>query len=148
MDNEKNCNAQDLLQAIVEGTIQPGDKITMYGVEYTVLGELDVKNDNDRPMVVNHVCIMTPGQGNVRAQNYLDEKYRQESSDPEDECIGGIPDSIVRCFNCKYFERDYMAKVDGVPVICAHDICTKWGRGCKTEVSGFCHLGERRIENK
>lgn len=31
------------------------------------------------------------------------------------------------CKNCKYFEYDSVAKVDGIPLIVAHEICSKWG---------------------
>jgi hypothetical protein len=52
----------------------------------------------------------------------------------------------VNCKDCKYFEYDSIAKVDGVPIIVAHEICTKWGHGCKTKENGFCFLGEPREE--
>ena len=53
-------------------------------------------------------------------------------------------DSILRCKDCKYFEYDSIAKVDGIPLIVAHEICTKWGDGCKTREDGFCYLAEKR----
>ena len=46
------------------------------------------------------------------------------------------------CKDCKYFEYDSVAKVDGVPLIVAHEICSKWGDGCKTKESGYCFLFE------
>ena len=46
------------------------------------------------------------------------------------------------CKDCKYFEYDSMAKVDGVPLIVAHEICSKWGDGCKTSEGGYCFLFE------
>ena len=49
-----------------------------------------------------------------------------------------------RCKDCKYFEYDSVAKVDGIPLIVAHEICTKWGDGCKTREDGFCYLAEKR----
>ena len=47
-----------------------------------------------------------------------------------------------KCKNCKYFEYDSVAKVDGVPLIVAHEICNKWGDGCKTKEDGYCFLFE------
>lgn len=46
------------------------------------------------------------------------------------------------CKDCKYFEYDSVAKVDGVPLIVAHEICNKWGGGCKTKEDGYCFLFE------
>jgi len=46
------------------------------------------------------------------------------------------------CKNCKYFEYDSVAKVDGIPLIVAHEICNKWGDGCKTSEDGYCYLFE------
>ena len=47
-----------------------------------------------------------------------------------------------KCKNCKYFEYDSVAKVDGMPLIVAHEICNKWGDGCKTSEDGFCFMFE------
>ena len=46
------------------------------------------------------------------------------------------------CRDCKYFEYDSVAKVDGVSLIVAHEICSKWGDGCKTKEDGYCYLYE------
>lgn len=46
------------------------------------------------------------------------------------------------CKECKYFEYDSVAKVDGIPLIVAHEICNKWGNGCKTKEDGYCYLFE------
>lgn len=46
------------------------------------------------------------------------------------------------CKECKYFECDSVAKVDGIPLIVAHEICSKWGGGCKTNEDGYCFLYE------
>ena len=46
------------------------------------------------------------------------------------------------CKDCKYFEYDSVANVNGTPLIVAHEICSKWGRGCKTEEDGYCFLFE------
>ena len=49
---------------------------------------------------------------------------------------------LIHCKDCKYFEYDSVAKVDGVPLIVAHEICNKWGDGCKTKEDGYCFLYE------
>ena len=46
------------------------------------------------------------------------------------------------CKDCKYFEYDSVAKIDGIPLIVAHEICSKWGDGCKTKEDGYCFLFE------
>ena len=46
------------------------------------------------------------------------------------------------CKDCKYFEYDSVAKVDGIPLIVAHEICSRWGNGCKTKEDGYCFLFE------
>ena len=49
---------------------------------------------------------------------------------------------IGHCKKCKYFEYDSVAKVDGMPLIVAHEICKKWGDGCRTKEDGYCFLFE------
>ena len=59
--------------------------------------------------------------------------------------IKGMPSVTQKsgkCKNCKYFEYNSVAKVDGVPLIVAHEICSKWGDGCKTKEDGYCFLYE------
>ena len=52
------------------------------------------------------------------------------------------------CKDCKYFEYDSVGKVDGMPLIVAHEVCTKWGEGCKTEEDGFCFMFEKMQESE
>ena len=54
--------------------------------------------------------------------------------------------SIIRCKDCRFFERDHVKTAFGVPVITAHEVCNKWGEGCKTNENGFCFLAERGNE--
>lgn len=49
---------------------------------------------------------------------------------------------IGHCKDCKYFEYDSVAKVDGIPLIVAHEICKRWGDGCKTKEDGYCFMFE------
>ena len=60
--------------------------------------------------------------------------------------VQGLPsvstEKTGHCKDCKYFEYDSVAKVDGIPLIVAHEICSKWGDGCKTREDGYCFLFE------
>lgn len=81
-------------------------------------------------------------------------RYRELSGDNNPHTpisrIGGYLDGYEKameqktghCKECKYFERDSVVKADGAPLIVAHEICSKWGRGCKTREDGYCFLFE------
>lgn len=67
--------------------------------------------------------------------------------------VDAVP--VIRCKDCKHYERDHFDAVyyptesgeaQKVPLITAHEICTKWGDGCKTAEDGYCFLGERKEE--
>ena len=63
----------------------------------------------------------------------------------KDLCVKQLPSVTQKsgkCKNCKYFEYDSVAKVDGIPLIVAHEICKRWGDGCKTSEDGYCYLFE------
>lgn len=51
---------------------------------------------------------------------------------------------VVRCKDCQFFESDHFEMVNGVPFIVAHNVCTRWGRGCQTAEDGFCFMAIRR----
>ena len=53
---------------------------------------------------------------------------------------------LVRCKDCKHYELDSWASVNGIPLIVAHQICKRWGEGCKTDENGFCFMGEKVTE--
>ena len=55
--------------------------------------------------------------------------------------------NLVLCKNCKFFEYDSVEKINGVPLIVAHEICRRWGRGCKASENGWCYLAEKREED-
>lgn len=55
---------------------------------------------------------------------------------------------IIRCRNCAHFETDHMELVDGIPMILAHNICTRWGDGCATSPDGFCFLAEGKEQKR
>lgn len=53
---------------------------------------------------------------------------------------------IIRCRDCKHFELDHWEKVGDIPLIVAHEICMRWGDGCKTSPNGFCFMAEKKKE--
>ena len=53
---------------------------------------------------------------------------------------------VVRCKDCKFFELDHFERYGDMALIVAHEICTKWGGGCKSDSNGYCHLGERKTD--
>lgn len=61
-----------------------------------------------------------------------------------DETKAEVIGEVVRCRDCKHFEYDHWEKVNCVPLIVAHEICTRWGDGCKTSEDGYCFLAERK----
>ena len=58
--------------------------------------------------------------------------------------VNAVP--VVRCKDCKHYELDSWAKINGIPLIVAHHICKRWGNGCKTDENGFCFMGEKVTE--
>ena len=48
---------------------------------------------------------------------------------------------LILCEDCKFFERNHFDTVNGIPLITAHNICTKWGNGCVTNPDGYCFMG-------
>ncbi len=58
--------------------------------------------------------------------------------------VDAVP--VIRCRDCKHFDLDHWETINGIPLIVAHEICTFWGGGCKTDAGGYCFKGERREE--
>ena len=56
----------------------------------------------------------------------------------------GDCDELIRCKDCRYFETNHWEKVNEIPLIVAHEICTRWGEGCKTAEDGYCFMAERK----
>lgn len=59
--------------------------------------------------------------------------------------VDAVP--VVRCRDCKHFDLDHWETINGIPLIVAHEICTFWGGGCKTDAGGYCFKGKRREED-
>ena len=93
----------------------------------------------------------------IDAEELEDELYEHEFSnwcdkDEVSELIDNMPTAdvvkVVRCKDCKWFNLNKWAKVDGVPIIVGHEICDFWGGGCKTKEDGYCSYGERKDDEK
>ena len=54
---------------------------------------------------------------------------------------------VIRCKDCKHFHYDKPYVVYDIPVL-GHEVCDKWGDGCKTSENGFCFMAERRGEEE
>lgn len=56
---------------------------------------------------------------------------------------------LPKCMNCKFFEYDFVSK-GYYPLILSHEVCKKWGDGCKTKEDGYCFLFEAKegVENE
>ena len=69
-------------------------------------------------------------------QNAIDGSYPEFEELPK----------MGKCKDCKYFEYDSVAKVNGIPLIVAHEICKRWGDGCKSKEDGYCFLFEPKMQ--
>ena len=62
--------------------------------------------------------------------------------------INSIPaaDAVLvgRCRDCEHFEPDHWEVINYLPMIVAHEVCTRWGKGCKTSEDGYCFLWEKK----
>ena len=56
--------------------------------------------------------------------------------------IDAVP--VVRCKDCKWF-ADSVPHWE-LPLLMMNHVCTKWGRGCRTDLDGFCFMGERKAD--
>ena len=52
----------------------------------------------------------------------------------------------IRCRDCRFFQLDVWGNAGGFPLIVAHEMCSRWGGGCKTSPDGFCFMAEARDE--
>lgn len=46
---------------------------------------------------------------------------------------------LPKCKDCRFFEYDFIPRGYS-PLILGHEVCTKWGEGCKTREDGNCFL--------
>lgn len=50
---------------------------------------------------------------------------------------------IIHCKDCKFFEYDHLYVINGIPAF-GHELCSRWGQGCKTSENGWCFLAEKK----
>jgi hypothetical protein len=66
---------------------------------------------------------------------------------PERASISIESTELIKCKHCKYYVEDVVNEViPGVPIIMGHNMCTKWGNGCKTDPEGYCFMAEKEGE--
>jgi hypothetical protein len=98
---------------------------------------------------IEQAFIPKPCTDAISRQAVLDEMYKRRA-DGDAITAGFIKNlppvtpqpKMKRCKDCRYFEYDSWANVDGIPLIVAHEICSKWGERCKTREDGYCFLFE------
>ena len=119
---EQNQQAEEWYKVFVEKFESCEDAVSRQAVE-TLVDELARAISDER-------CCISRGRSTATImQDILD----LPSVNPQEPKTG-------HCKDCKYFEYDSVAKVDGIPLIVAHEICNKWGDGCKTKEDGYCFL--------
>ena len=71
-------------------------------------------------------------------ERWLDSKYILDYEDcidvkfkTKEERKESMKVDVILCYECKYFRAD-------------GEICSFWGRGCKTVSNGYCFAGERK----
>ena len=73
----------------------------------------------------------------IIGDEFLDEEPKKEAD------AQGYLKELVRCKDCRYFETNHWEKKNEMPLITGHEICTRWGGGCKTTADGYCFMAER-----
>lgn len=85
-----------------------------------------------------------------RIVDVSDDEYEGYKRIAENYIVGSSVQKILdstplpECKNCRYFEYDSFARALHNPFIVAHEICKKWGDGCKTSEHGYCFLFEAK----
>ena len=105
------------------------------------------KSKEAREDAVNIIEVLEqePREDAISRQAVLDMMQMRMGGKELYKAVYGLPSVTPQpghCKECKYFEYDSVAKVDGIPLIAAHEICSRWGHGCKTKEDGYCFLFE------
>lgn len=74
----------------------------------------------------------------IIGDEFLDEEIKKEAA------AQGYLKELVQCKDCRYFEINHWEKVNEIPLIVAHEMCTRWGEGCKTTEDGYCFMVEKK----
>lgn len=107
-------------------------------------GYVDAEDINNAP-TVDAVPVSTLEQIKWERDSFV-EQIREIGGEPFAKWDAMDVVKVVRCKDCKHYELDSWAKVNGIPLIVAHNICKRWGEGCKTDENGFCFMGEKVTE--
>ena len=116
-------------------------------IEYAASYRQVTSKLNDRPVSLNTVFDILDGiQEDIEDGEGFNYNKWKETVNELPSVTPERPKS--RCKDCKFFEYDSIAKVDGVPLIVAHEICNRWGDGCKSKEDGYCFLFEPREDGE
>ena len=116
----------------------------MYGCKYEPTAKNDLAVDAVSRQAINGYIdyILSHGMGKKKSFDFIKKFVANLPSVTPQEPKTGY------CKDCKYFEYDTVAKVDGMRLILAHEICSRWGDGCKTKEDGYCFLFEPKESEK
>ena len=71
-----------------------------------------------------------------------------EVQDAIEQCVNYVKYTLhtplQKCKDCRYFETDVLVPCVDIPLIIGHEVCTKWGGGCRTKEDGYCFLFEAK----
>lgn len=76
-----------------------------------------------------------------KAVEYIVQYERQEADNPKDKCDlcrHAIVGTVVRCKDCKHWQKTNIETIDGEPTYDC-PFCGEWA-----DANGFCSFGERR----
>ena len=74
----------------------------------------------------------------IIGNEFLDEETKRSANGQ------GYLKELVQCKDCRYFEINHWEKVNEIPLIVAHEMCIRWGEGCKTTEDGYCFMAKRK----
>ena len=109
----------------------------------TIVGEM-VESSEVEPTVIRSKTLMPTKDFKEWAKRVREINPNAVVIPCDAEVVPADAVEVVRCKDCKYFELDHFDRINGIPLITAHEVCTKWSGGSKTSKDGFCFMGERR----
>lgn len=119
------------------------DNAELQGNEYSVKRSREYAIKHLKESIENMTDLLKDLEGSEEFKVDQPQETVTEFADRCREC-----GKMKRCKDCRYFEYNSVANVDGIPLIVAHEICSKWGDGCKTSEDGYCFLFEPKEEER
>lgn len=146
MTKKEILNTPEIVDFMIDKSVMVDSKMKLHK-RLDELCKLAIKALEQEPC---EDCISRQAVKSILGDRYIELQKRHDDKRLETNyCLNTIlelpsinPQKIGHCKDCKYFEYDSLAKVDGVKLIFAHEICKRWGDGCKTSEEGFCFLFE------